>query len=281
MKRILRWFGLGLAGVAGLALIAVAGVYGATEIMLGARIAKQPVHIAAATDPGAVSRGARLNRLYGCADCHGADLTGKLFFDKMPVARIAGPNLSLEAARQTDEDLARAIRTGVAADGRQLWIMPSDAFAHLTDAETSDLLAYLRSVPPHGSAQHVKVMGPVGRLGALLGKFRSAPDQIRLKGHLTPVDLGPQFAQGREIARACMECHGVDLKGSEVTNSPDLAIVGAYDLPDFERLLRTGVAIGGRKLGLMSETAPGRFNELSHEQIAALHAYLQARSAAQ
>lgn len=213
MKRVLRWFGLGLAGVAGLLLIAIAVVYGATEVMLHKRVPKAPTHIAAATDPGAVSRGARLAKLYGCADCHGADLKGVLFFDEMPVARIAGPNLSLEAARQTDEDLARAIRTGVAADGRQLWIMPSDAFAHLTDAETADLLAFLRSVPPHGERQPAKVIGPVGRLGALLGKFRSAPDQIRLEGHLAPMDLGPQFAQGREIARACTECHGVDLKG--------------------------------------------------------------------
>jgi cytochrome c553 len=281
MKRVLRWFGLGLAGVAGLLLLAMAGIYGVTEVMLRAHLPKPPVHIAAATDPGAATRGARLAKLYGCNDCHGADLKGVLFFDQMPIARIAGPNLSREAARQTDADLARAIRTGVASDGRKLWVMPSDAFAHLTDAETADLLAYLRSVPPHGEPAPAKVMGPVGRLGALLGKFQSAPDLIRLKGGLTPVDLGPQFAQGREIVRACMECHGVDLKGSEVTHAPDLAIVGAYDLPDFERLLRTGVAMGGRKLGLMSETAPGRFNVLSHEDIAALHAYLQARAAAQ
>ena len=176
MKAILRWFGLGLAGVAGLALIAVAVVYGTTEVMLRKPLPKQPVHIAAATDPGAVARGARVATLYGCAQCHGADLAGSLFFDKMPVARIAAPNLSLEIARQTDEDLARAIRAGVAADGRQLWIMPSDAFAHMTDAETSDLLAYLRTVPPHGAAQPAKVVGPVGRLGVLLGKLRSAPD---------------------------------------------------------------------------------------------------------
>lgn len=281
MKSILRWFGWGLASVASLVLIAIAVVYGITEIMLRKPMPKQPIHIAAATYPGAVSRGARVAKLYGCADCHGADLKGSLFFDEMPVARIAAPNLSLEIARQTDEDLARAIRTGVAADGRQLWVMPSDAFAHMTDAETSDLLAYLRTVPPRGEAQPAKLVGPVGRLGALLGKFRSAPDEIRLKGRLTPVDLGPQFAQGREIARACTECHGAELKGSEITHSPDLTIVGAYDLSDFERLLRTGVAAGGRKLGLMSESAPGRFNVLSHEEIAALHAYLQARSAAQ
>ncbi|HEX5379238.1 MAG TPA: c-type cytochrome [Phenylobacterium sp.] len=280
MKPVLKWLGFALAGVAGLLIIAVAVVYGTTEVMLRAPSPKAPVRIAAASDPDAVVRGARLAKVYGCNDCHGADLKGSLFFDEMPVARIAAPNLSLAAVHQSDADLARAIRMGVAADGRRLWVMPSEAFAHLTDAETGDLLAYLRSVRPHGEAQPRKAIGPVGRLGALLGKFRSAPDQIRLNGAASPIDLGPQFAHGREIARACMECHGVDLKGSTVTHAPDLMIAGAYDLPDFERLLRTGVAAGGRRLGLMSEIAPRRFNVLSHQEIAALHAYLQARVAA-
>jgi mono/diheme cytochrome c family protein len=75
-----------------------------------------------------------------------------------------------------------------------------------------------------------------------------------------------------------MECHGRDLKGGALANGPDLAIAGAYELADFEKLLRTGVAAGDRRLGLMSESAPVRFNVLSHEEIAALHAYLKARA---
>lgn len=280
MKKLLRWAGIGLAGLAGLVLIAVLVVYGASEVMLRRAQPKSAVHIGAANGPEAVARGARIAKVYGCHDCHGVDLAGKLFFDEMPVARIAAPNLTLEIARQSDEDLARAVRTGVAADGRALWIMPSQAFSHLTDAETSDLLAYLRTFQPHGARQPAKTLGPVGRLGVLLGKFRSEPEGIKLAGNLQPMDLGPQFARGRSLSRACMECHGADLKGSEVTHAPDLMIAGAYDLGDFERLLRTGVAAGGRKLGLMSDSAPGRFNAWSHEEIADLHAYLQARVAA-
>lgn len=280
MKKLFRWAAIGLAGVAGLALIAVLVVYGASEVILRRSQPKAPVHIAAAIGPEAVARGAHLAKVYGCNDCHGADLTGRLFFDEMPVGRVAGPNLTLEVARQSDEDLARAIRTGVAADGRALWIMPSQAFSHLTDAETSDLLAYLRSFEPRGDRQPAKELGPVGRLGILLGKFRSEPETIKLAAARQPMDLGPQFAHGRSLARACMECHGADLKGSEVTHAPDLMIAGAYDLGDFERLLRTGVAAGGRKLGLMSESAPGRFNAWNHQEIADLHAYLQARVAA-
>ncbi|HEX4713026.1 c-type cytochrome, partial [Phenylobacterium sp.] len=164
------------------------------------------------------------------------------------------------------------------ADGRSLWIMPSDAFSRLSDAETADLITYLRTFPARGAPQPAKVLGPVGRVGVLIGKFRSAPAILKASRDAGPPDLGPQFAQGRTLARACMECHGLDLKGSTTVNAPDLAIAGAYDPADFERLLRTGVAAGGRKLGLMSEVAPGRFNAFSHEEIAALHAYLKARA---
>jgi mono/diheme cytochrome c family protein len=280
MTRILRWAGFGLAGLVALAVLAAAVVYGWSEIILRTPEPRSDIHIVAANDPGAIARGGHLAKIYGCHDCHGADLTGKLFFDQMPVARIAGPNLTLAAARQSDADLARAIRTGVGADGRALWIMPSDAFARLSDAETADIIAYVRTFPAKGSEQPRKVLGPVGRIGALIGKFQSAPARIRRYATSAPPELGVEHALGRQLVRACMECHGADLKGSAVVNSPDLRIAAAYDLKDFERLLRTGVAAGDRRLGLMSDAAPGRFNLLTHDEIAALHGYLKARAEA-
>jgi cytochrome c553 len=275
---MLRWIIRGLAALVVVCLFAAAGAFAASEAVIRWPQAKAPVRLAAVRDQGSVARGQRIATVFGCHDCHGADLSGRLFFDQMPVARIAGPNLSLALRRQSDADVARAIRNGVAADGRPLWIMPSEAFARLSDQETSDLIAYLRTFPARGAPQPDKQLGPVGRLGALMGRFSPAPKLIAAETHTAPADLGPQHAQGRTLARACMECHGRDLKGGEVTHAPDLAIAGAYDLADFERLLRTGVAAGNRRLGLMSQTAPGRFNVLSHQEIAALHAYLKARA---
>lgn len=278
MRRVVRRIGVGLAGLGVVAVFALLGAFVASEAMIRWPQAKAPVRLAAAHDVDAVTRGRRIATLYGCHDCHGADLTGRLFFDEMPIARIAGPNLALAMTHQSDEDLARAIRTGVAADGRPLWIMPSDAFSRLTDAETADLIAYLRTIPARGARQPGKEIGPVGRIGVLLGKFRSAPQALKAQGAAQPADLGPQYAQGRNLARACMECHGLDLKGGETTHAPDLSIAAAYDLADFERLLRTGVAAGDRRVGLMSDAAPGRFASLKDEEIAALHAYLKARA---
>ena len=279
MKRVVRWFGAVVASIVGLAAVVALGAFGVSEAMIRWPQKKADLQFAASSDPGAVARGKRIATINGCHDCHGADLTGRLFFDEMPLARVAGPNLALAMARQSDADLARAIRQGVAADGRSLWIMPSDAFAHLSDGETADLIAYLRTFPAKGAVQPAKQVGPVGRIGILVGQLHSAPAMIAADPRASLPDLGPQHAEGRSLARACVECHGQQLQGLATVKSPDLTVAAAYDPADFERLMRTGVAAGGRRLGLMSEVAPVRFNALSHEEIMALQAYLKARAA--
>jgi mono/diheme cytochrome c family protein len=278
MGRMLRWISYGAAGLVIFVVCAALGGYAASVAMIRWPQAKAPVHLVANHGPDAVARGARIAKIYGCHDCHGADLTGRLFFDEMPVARMSGPNLARRLAHQSDVEVARAIRTGVAADGRSLWIMPSDAFARLSDGETADLIAYLRTFPAKGEDRQVKDIGPVGRIGVLLGKFRSSPAILKREGDVEPADLGPQYAQGRNLTRACIECHGLNLKGSAVTNAPDLTVAGAYDLSDFKTLMRTGIAAGGRRLGLMTETAPARFTAFSDQEVEALHTYLRARA---
>jgi len=278
MKRVLRWIGLGVAAVATLVVFVGLGAFAASEAMIRWPQQKAKVELAASHDPGAVMRGKQIATVYGCHDCHGDRFTGKLFFDEMPLGRMAAPNLSKAIAHQSDADVARAIRAGVASDGRQLWIMPSESFAQLSDGETADLIAYLRTFPAREGQRDVRQFGPVGRIGVVLGKFKSAPQLVKAEVDLRPVDLGPQYAEGRNLVRACTECHGRDLKGGGPTNAPDLTIAGAYDPADFETLLRTGMAAGNRKLGLMTEIAPARFKALSHEEIGALHAYLKARA---
>lgn len=50
----------------------------------------------------------------------------------------------------------------------------------------------------------------------------------------------------------------------------------AYDLEQFTHLLRTGKGAGERELQLMSPVAREAFVHLTDEEIAALHAYLNA-----
>ncbi|WP_374574609.1 c-type cytochrome [Phenylobacterium sp.] len=278
MKTFLKWTARAALTLVGVAALTVLGAVGASEAMIRRSWSAPAPSLVAAHDAGAAARGRRLAARYGCMDCHGAALTGRLFFDQMPVGRIWAPNLTLAAARQSDAELARAIRAGVAADGRALWIMPSEAFSRLSDSETADLIAFVRSEPEAGAPQPASQFGPLGRIGVLAGKFRSAPRQIAEQRALAPADMGPAHARGRALARACMECHGVDLKGGSATGAPDLSIAAAYDFGDFDRLMRTGVAAGGRRLGLMSDVAPLRFASLAPDEMRALHDYLKARA---
>ena len=278
MNRVLKWAGYGLAGVVGACALVVGGAFAVSEVMIRWPVEKPRVTLVASSDPGAVERGRKVARLNGCHDCHGQRLEGLKFHDEMPIIRAWGPNLSLALAEQTDADFDAAVRHGVAADGRRLWMMPSSAFAHLTDQEMADLMAYLRTYKPTGVKQPRFQVGHIGRLGVLLGQFKSEPDTIRANGRLHIADAGPQHAQGREVARACIECHGQTLEGAKFLKSPDLTIAASYDAEDFERLLRTGVAAGDRKLGLMSGVGPSRFNALTTQEIMALHGYLKARA---
>jgi mono/diheme cytochrome c family protein len=276
MKRVLKWAGYGLAGLVLVLLCAAGGAFAASEAIIRWPVAKPPVRIAASKDTGAVERGRRVAKLNGCHDCHGENLEGRLFHDDA-LMKAWAPNLTLLAGR-SDADLDRAIRHGVGADGRRLWIMPSSAFASLTDAEAADLIAYVRAFEPQGVKQPRFKPSAVARLGVLLGKFKSEPDTLKARAGLAPADVGPQFAEGRQTARACVECHGAELKGGGILEAPDLTVAAAYDPEDFAKLMRTGKAAGDRELRMMSGTSRSRFSGLSDQEIAALHAYLKARA---
>jgi len=60
--------------------------------------------------------------------------------------------------------------------------------------------------------------------------------------------------------------------------APDLAIAGAYDLPAFTRLLREGVAPGGKPVPTMHEVARSDSRFYTDQEIAALQGYLAARA---
>jgi mono/diheme cytochrome c family protein len=91
----------------------------------------------------ASARGKVLFNSIGCADCHGADGAGKV----MIAPNItSGPGSA--TAAYTDADWNRAIRLGAKPNGNRLFVMPSEDFARLTDADTMAIIAYVKSLPP-------------------------------------------------------------------------------------------------------------------------------------
>ena len=281
MAKLLRWTGYVFAVLLGLALLAAAAVYALSQRALTERVA--PAASRLATPPAAqLADGPRQLHVLGCLSCHGDGLQGDLFLDDSKVAKLYAPNLTLVAAQASDEQLDHAIRQGICHDGRPLLIMPSEGYQFMSDAEVAALISAIRLLPKGGKEQPLPNVGPMGRLGLALGKFRTAPRLIRTFREQRLPDFGPQFAAGRHIVEVnCAECHGPQLRGQEVEPgvvAPDLQIAGAYDIAQFRTLLRQGVAPGKKDIGLMGQVARSDFKHLNDEEIAAIHAYLVERA---
>jgi mono/diheme cytochrome c family protein len=277
MSRLLRWAAVVVAGLGGLVLLAVASVYVASEVVLR-RTYEVPLEaIAVPTDSASIAEGRRLATIRGCYDgCHGTGLDGTEFWDEPWIARLVAPNLTQVATRHSDAELERIIRDGVRPDGRSTWGMPSASFYHLSDADVGAMIAFIRSQPlSDGPATEVEVR-LLARIGVLTGEF---PPQAQVIDQDVP-RLGDRprsdtLAFGAYLARTtCSECHGLDLQGDPRGATPPLAIAAAYSREEFVRLMHTGVALGGRELGLMSDVSRRRFVHMTDDELNALHAFL-------
>lgn len=281
MATALRWFGYLIAFLLVLALLAAAWVWIASARALGGTHEGVPERLVRPT-AAQLADGDRQLKILGCYSCHGDGLRGHLMFSEPNIADIYAPNLTLLAAKASDQQLARAIRQGIGTDGRPLFVMPSAQYSRLSDAEVSALIAAIRALPAGGERMPAVSVGPIGRLGLATGKFRTQPEEVERYRADMPADLGPQFAAGRKLAMVnCAECHGPSFGGAEPkpdTKAPDLMVAGAYDLPEFQRLMRTGVPTGNRKLGLMATVAQNDFRHFTDSEIAAIHAYLKERA---
>lgn len=228
-----------------------------------------------------VAHGKRIATFMGCVSCHGEKLDGHLFEENADFAITYSSNLSRILPRWSDAQVDATLRTGKRPDGTPLWFMPTFAQSRLSREDMRDLIAWLRTVPPTGTEHPKIVTGPQWASALQHGFSDSAVQAVRVAAR-APVDAGPITAKGRYLATlACAECHGPDLKGPrdpQPGDAPDLSVAAAYSDADFERLLRTGIATGGREVGLMTREARHRLHALSDGEIAAIHAYLSARA---
>ena len=283
MAKLLRWAAYGVAGIAGLLLIAAASVWLLSSQKLSSAPAPHKEHLAQPA-PSQLADAPRMAHALGCFSCHGEGLRGNKMFDQPMIGTIWAPNLTFMAAHASDDQIARAIRQGISDEGPPLVVMPAESFQFLSDEEVASLIAMIRALPRGGARTPEPRFGPIGRFGLAIGRFNTAPTLIAKFSHEQPIDVGARFEPGRRIAMLnCSSCHGPRLGGQEAAPgeiSPDLMIVGAYDLPAFKKLLRTGVPAGGQKLRMMGPTARSDLSHLTDSEIEQLHSYLVARAQA-
>jgi len=248
----------------------------------------------------AVSRGKHmLESFYTCVECHGADFGGGVMVDDPnTIGRLLGPNLTLGTGSRTlnysAADWDRMVRHGVKPDGSGT-PMPSRDFFAMSDRELSDVVSYIRSLPPVNKEVPPVRLGPVG-------KMLVATDQIVLSADLHPTNhviehatLPPTVVAdatfGKHLAQTCTGCHGADLAGGPIkgglpewppaANLTQAGLAGwTYD--DFARALREGKSKNGVALREPMANMPKFARNMSETEMRALWAYIKelpARSA--
>jgi mono/diheme cytochrome c family protein len=290
MKRILKWLGIILGGLVALIVLALLTVYAVSGSRINRThtVAVEPM-ISIANDAETIAWGQHIALSRGCTDCHGEDLAGKLILDEPPVATVYGPNLTRGrgglGADYDDEDYLRAIRHGVGADGRALWIMPSHEYYYLSDEDTAAVIAYLKTLPPVDKENPANRAGPLAHILFLAGELPLLPAE--LIAHDAPRPTAPARGvtaeYGAYLAVGCAGCHGADFSGGPVPGAPPGTVsanltpggpLSNWTEADFAALLRTGVTPDGREMD--REWMPiNSLRHLTDDEIAAVWLFLQ------
>ena len=275
-----RWLVRAIALFAILAVIGLVSVFVLSEAYLR-DVAPPPAFSAVIpTDSTSIAYGRHLTRTRGCFGCHGQQLEGQVF-DYWPwVKRAVAPNLAAFAKAHEPATLEAAIRHGIGHDGRALWSMPSYNFVHLPDSAVAAMIAFLKSA----EVEEHELAEPAFGLRTRWWMARRTEMHMqdwaeRVPGMVVGSDEQDNIRRGERLAMTtCNECHGLDLRGSTAEmdiSPPDLAIVAAYPWDDFVKLMRTGIPIGGRDLGLMKVVAQDRFAHFTEQEVEDLYAFLR------
>lgn len=288
MKKVLKWLGIVLGSLIGLALIAYLGAY-----LFWANKAERTYDIEVETfeiptDAESVARGKILVEAVRCAECHGADLAGVQWIDRPLVAGKFGPtNLTAGengTADFTDADFIRAIRHAVDEEGKPLIFMPSNFYRELNQRDLGAIIAYINTLPPSEEAGPVVKAGPmIWRLA--LSEPQGLPAVFMIDHEETTIPIGPAveetLAYGEYLAFSCKSCHGDDLAGKPILEglgipAPNLTPhgIGEWTEDDFFHFLRAGELPDGRLVP--SQNMPWEaIGQLPDEELMALWAYLQ------
>ena len=260
--------------------------------------------------PGRLARGEYLaENLLNCFACHsdrdwtqhdapaisGTKGGGSPAFPLLDLpGQVHPPNISPDketgVGNWTDDQLARAIREGIGADGRALFpFMPYENFRHLSDEDLASVIVYLRSIPAvHRAVPKTELIFPVKYL------IRSVPDPLTQP--VPAPDLSTAVRRGEYLVRVggCRDCHTVqsngrpvaalDLAGGFLLRSapwgeaasanitPDPSGIPYYDETLFLEVMRTGYA----KARKLNQIMPWwNFRNLTDDDLKAMFAYLR------
>jgi mono/diheme cytochrome c family protein len=269
MKKLLKWSGIVIGGLVGMALLAGVALYPSGMKKLTQSYPGIPVEtVEISTDRDTVARGRHNTTVWACTKCHGLDLSGSLLANDPFLGTIPASNLTAGkggiAGSYTDADWIRAIRHGVKPDGR-IEIFMYDYYWTMSDQDLGDLVAFLKQIPPVDKEYPAMRFGSIFPIAPAVGLFTPAAERIN---HDAPRPAAPApgatIEYGKYLSVICTECHGSNLPGK----------LESWSQEDFICAVRTGVQPGGRQLP--AAMSPQTFSELNDMEVAALWLYFSA-----
>jgi mono/diheme cytochrome c family protein len=287
LTRVLRVVGLLLGALIVLVVLAVGGVWLNAQRLQSQRHTNPVQALTVERSPEQIERGAYLVTAFpGCAGCHASNaeaerpvLDGKPFTEIAALASLDAPNLTPGGPLKewSDGEIIRAIREGIDKDGHALFLMPSEEYHTLSDADVRAIVAYLRSQPAvtrDSPPRRLTLLGTMLVGGGLFKLSDQPPAQ-----NVTAAPRGPTAAYGAYLVdtSGCRTCHGPALDSQNIPQGPppgpNLLVVASWTEEQFVRTMREGIDPYGRRL---SDQMPWRqYGRGSDDDLRALYAYLK------
>ncbi len=240
----------------------------------------------------AIARGDHLLKtFYACAECHGPDFGGGVMVDDPAIGRLLGPNLTLGTGSRTINytaaDWDRIVRHGVKPN-KTGSPMPSVDFFSMSDRELSDVVAYIRSLPPVNKEVPPITLGPLGKLLVATGQLPFSADVHPTKHDIAhpplPPDAVPDATFGKHLAQTCSGCHRMNFAGGPIVGGPpdwppaaNLTPAGLVDwtFDDFQRAMKEGISKNGVALRSPMAEMPAFAKNMTDIEMQALWAYFK------
>lgn len=167
--------------------------------------------------------------------------------------------------------------------------MPSGDFMKMSDRELSDIIAYVRSLPPVDKEVPPPTTGPGGTVLVATGQIELTAELIpdHQAAHLVePPPEGPTVEFGAHIAQPCVGCHRADYSGGPIVGGdPSWAAAGnltpgpdglqGWTYEDFVLAMRGARSKDGRALQAPMSLLPKFAANMTDTELRAIWAYLQ------
>lgn len=292
MKRILRVILYALGGILAALLLLFAVVFLISGSHMNKTWEVTPETVAIPTDSASIELGRHIASTRGCTDCHGVDFGSAALMDNPATGRIIGSNLTSGeggiGSSYSDEDWVRAIRHGVAPDGKPLIFMPSYEYYYLSDTDLGALIAYLKGLPPVDRTPEPLTVGPALRMPYAFGNMPTLIPAEMIDHEAARPESPPPgvtLEYGAYLAVGCTGCHGQYLAGQRIPGAPpswppasnltqdeETGIAG-WTEEDFLSSIRTGIRPDGTEI---SEVMPWKqFAQMKQMELDALWLYIE------